>query len=81
MIKLVFGERIKFVGRRPETIEGLRLACGKVFGMIGSEVVLKKDALHEVVDNPEEAEVEEMREPDERDRNVMAAMNFNYVDP
>ena len=57
----------------------MRLACGKAFGMIGNEVVIKK-GVREVVDNPEE-EGEEQREPDERDRNVMAAMNFNYIDP
>lgn len=79
MIKLVFGERIKFLSLRPETTEELRLACGKAFGMIANEVVIKK-GVREVVDNPEE-EGGEQREPDERDRNVMAAMNFNYIDP
>ncbi len=79
MIKLVFGERIKFLSQRPQNTEELRLACGKAFGMIGNEVVIKK-GVRETVDNPEE-EGEEQREPDERDRNVMAAMNFNYIDP
>jgi hypothetical protein len=79
MIKLVFGERIKFLSLRPETTEDLRLACGKAFGMIASEVVIKK-GVREVVDNPEEDKGEQ-RDPDERDRSVMAAMNFNYIDP
>jgi hypothetical protein len=59
MIKLAFGERTKFLCKRPKTSESLRLECGKAFGMIGSEVRIRKEALREKVDNPEEGGGEE----------------------
>ncbi len=62
-------------------LEELRLSCGKAFGIIGSEVYLEVPC-KEAVDNPEEGQENvDQREPDERDRNVMSAMSFNYIDP